>query len=49
MFSVRSADAVTVWAAKLMRLNGKLYTVEKSLREKSCPAVANGLTGSVVR
>ncbi len=27
---------------ELTQLNGKLYTVAKALRERSCPAVANG-------
>jgi hypothetical protein len=35
--------------AELTQLNGKLYTVAKAQWEKSCPAVANGLAGSVVR
>jgi hypothetical protein len=29
--------------ADLTQVNTKLYTVEKGLWEKSCPAVANGL------
>jgi hypothetical protein len=35
--------------AELTRLNGKLYTVAKAQFDKSCPAVANGPAGSVVR
>ena len=35
--------------AKLTQLNGKLYTVAKVQSDKSCPAVANGPAGSVVR
>jgi hypothetical protein len=35
--------------AELTQLNGKLYTVEKAQFAKSCPAVATGPTGSVVR
>jgi hypothetical protein len=35
--------------ADLKQANGKLYTVESSLWEKSCPAVANGAASSVVR
>ncbi len=35
--------------AELTQLNGKLYTVAKAQFDKSCPAVANGPTGSVVR
>ncbi len=34
---------------ELTQLNGKLYTVAKAQFDKSCPAVANGPTGSVVR
>ena len=34
---------------ELTQLNGKLYTVERALWEKSCPAVANGPVGSIVR
>ncbi len=34
---------------ELTQLNGKLYTVAKAQWEKSCPAVANGPAGSVVR
>jgi hypothetical protein len=35
--------------AELTRVNGKLYTIAKAQSDKSCPAVATGLTGSVVR
>jgi hypothetical protein len=35
--------------SSLMKLNDKLYTVAKTEFDKSCPAVANGLAGSVVR
>jgi len=35
--------------AELTKLNGKLYTVEKAQFNKSCPAVANGPAGSIVR
>jgi len=35
--------------ADLKQVNTKLYTVEKGLWEKSCPAVANGPGSSVVR
>jgi hypothetical protein len=35
--------------AKLKLVNGKLYTVAKAKFDKSCPTVANGPTGSVVR
>ena len=35
--------------AKLTDLNGKIYTVAKAQFDKSCPAVANGPAGSVVR
>jgi len=35
--------------AELTQLNGKLYTVAKAQFDKSCPAVASGATGSVVR
>ena len=35
--------------AELTQLNGKLYTIAKAQSDKSCPAVANGSTGSVVR
>ena len=35
--------------AELTRVNGKLYTVAKVQFDKSCPAVANGPAGSVVR
>ena len=35
--------------AELTQLNGKLYTVAKAQFDKSCPAVATGETGSVVR
>ena len=35
--------------AKLKLVNGKLYTVAKAEFDKSCPTVANGPTGSVVR
>ena len=34
---------------ELAQLNGKLYTVAKAQFDKSCPAVATGPTGSVVR
>ncbi len=34
---------------ELTQLNGKLYTIAKAQFDKSCPAVANGPTGSVVR
>jgi len=34
---------------ELTQLNGKLYTVAKAQFDKSCPAVANGSAGSVVR
>ncbi len=35
--------------ADLKQVNTKLYTVEKGLWEKSCPAVANGSAETVVR
>ena len=35
--------------AKLTKLNGKLYTVAKAEFGKSCPAVADGPSTSVVR
>ena len=35
--------------AELTQLTGKLYTVAKAEFDKSCPAVATGPTGSVVR
>ena len=35
--------------AELTQLNGKLFTVERALWEKSCPAVADTPAGSVVR
>ena len=35
--------------AELTQVNGKLYTLEKAQFNKSCPAAANGPTGSVVR
>ena len=35
--------------AELTQLNGKLYAVAKAQVDKSCPAVATGPTGSVVR
>jgi len=35
--------------ALLTQLNGKLYTLAKAQFDKSCPAVANGPAGSVVR
>jgi len=35
--------------AERTQLNGKLYTVAKAQFDKSCPAVATGPTGSVVR
>ena len=35
--------------AELTRVNGKLYTVAKAQFDKSCPAVANRPTGSVMR
>jgi hypothetical protein len=35
--------------AELTQLNGKLYTVAKAQFDKSCPAVANRPTGSVMR
>jgi hypothetical protein len=35
--------------AQITWVNGKLYTVAKAQFDKSCPAVATGRTGSVVR
>ncbi len=35
--------------AELTQLNGKLYTIAKAQFDKSCPAVANGPAGLVVR
>ena len=35
--------------AELTQVNGRLYTVAKAEFDKSCPAVATGPTGSVVR
>jgi len=35
--------------AELTRMNGKLYTIAKAQSDKSCPAVANGPAGAVVR
>jgi hypothetical protein len=35
--------------AELTQLNGKLYTVEKALWEKSYPAIANAPPSSIVR
>jgi hypothetical protein len=35
--------------AELTQLNGKLFTVAKAQFDKSCPAVATGPAGSVVR
>ncbi len=47
---LRSASATEAQRdAELTQLNGKLYTVAKAQFDKSCPAVANGPAGSVVR
>ena len=46
---VLSSNTDAEWEAELAHLNGKLYTVEKAQFDKSCPAVATGPTGSVVR
>ncbi len=35
--------------AELTKLNGKLYTLAKAEFDKSCPAVADGPSSSVVR
>ena len=35
--------------SELAQLNGKLYTVAKAQFDKSCPAVADGPSSSVVR
>ena len=47
--SPRSPQERTERGAKLTDLNGKIYTVAKAQFDKSCPAVANGPAGSVVR
>ncbi len=44
-----SSNADAGREAKVTELNGKLYTVAKALWERSCPVVATGATGSVVR
>jgi hypothetical protein len=44
-----SSTTDTEREAELTQVNGKLFTVAKAQFDKSCPAVANGPTGSVVR
>ena len=44
-----SSEMAAEQQAELTQLNGKLYTMAKAQFDKSCPAMTNGATGSVVR